>query len=72
MAEVSDLVFQGMSISDVCKKMNYDTEKENIILLIFAREYYIQQNYELGDKCLKRVEKVLIKHHILKSYIQRQ
>ena len=57
MAEVSDLVFQGMSISDVCKKMNYDTEKENIILLIFAREYYIQQNYELGDKCLKRVEK---------------
>ena len=48
--------------------MNYDTEKENIILLIFAREYYIQQNYELGDKCLKKSrKKVLIKHHILKK-----
>ena len=32
-------------------------QKKKISYCLFLREYYIQQNYELGDKCLKRVEK---------------
>lgn len=53
----SYIVNSGLSVETACQALNMTFEQIDIVRLIYAREYYIQGNYEMGDLFLKSVEK---------------
>ncbi len=68
--EVVDLISSGMSIDEACANLDMNEEQKSIVGLIFAREYYSQSNYRLGDQYLKRVEKTKNKSKRVKSLFE--
>ena len=47
-----------MTIDDACLNLGLDDEQKSIIALIFAKEYYAQEIYTIGDQYLKKVERI--------------
>lgn len=53
----SYIVDSGLDVESACQQMSMIPEQIDIIKLIYAREFYIQGNFEKGDLFLKSVEK---------------
>ena len=47
----------GLDVESACEQLEMNEEQIDTILLIYAREYYAQGNYDKGDQFLKSVEK---------------
>lgn len=56
--KIAEMVASGIGLDEVCDNLKINEEQKNLISLIFARDCYIQENDNLGDQYLKRVEKV--------------
>ena len=58
--EIEDLAYyissQNISLYTAKKRLGIFPEQLLLIKLVYARDYYIESNYELGDKLLKEVE----------------
>lgn len=54
---IANLVANGLDVIEACQQFNLTTEQIGIVLLIFARECYSQNNFILGDAYLKRAER---------------
>lgn len=54
---IANLVASGLDVIEACKQFNLTIEQMGIVLLIFARECYLQNNFPLGDYYLKRAER---------------
>ena len=46
----------GLDVETACKNLNKTQEQTDIIKLIYARQYYIQGDFEKGDQFIKSVE----------------
>ena len=57
----------GLDIDAVAKDLGYSPEDINLIKLIYAREYYIQAEFEKGDALLKQVERSKEKNDVIKK-----
>lgn len=68
--KIKELVSSGMTIDDACCSLGLDGEQKSIITLIYAREYYIQGNYTIGDQYLKKVEKTKNKSKFTNSLLE--
>jgi len=64
---IFELVSFGVSVEEACKSVNLTEDQKNIVLLIFAREYYSQEYYSVGDEYLKKVEVSQSKSTFVKS-----
>lgn len=53
----SYIVESGLDVESACQQLNMTPEQIDIIRLIYAREFYIQGNFEKGDLFLGSVEK---------------
>ena len=53
----SYILDSGLDVESACIKFGLNEEQINLIKLICAREYYIQEDYDKGDLFLKSVEK---------------
>ncbi len=67
--QVVDLLSSGMTIDDACLNLGMDDNKKNIVTLIFAREFYVQEDYKMGDLCIKKVEKSKNKSEFVNSLL---
>lgn len=47
----------GLDVETACQKFGMTDEQIDIMRLIYARQFYLQGNYEKGDQFLKSVEK---------------
>lgn len=55
--EISNTIIQlDYNVDEACKRLGFDQEKTNIVKLICARDAFADDNFELGNKFLKRVE----------------
>lgn len=54
--EIAELVYSGTLFDKACQEMNLDDRQKLLVSLIFARECYMSENYEMGDDYLKRVQ----------------
>lgn len=54
---IANLVANGLDVIEACQQFNLTAEQIGIVLLIFARECYLQNNFILGDAYLKRAER---------------
>ena len=54
--EISTMVSKGNSIKEVCESFNMNDEQICLVYLFYVREYYMNGDYEIGDKILKYVE----------------
>lgn len=68
--KIFELVLSGVSINEACNVVNLNNEQKNIVLLIFAREYYSIGNYIMGDSYMKLVEKTKNKSNFIKSLFE--
>lgn len=68
--EVAEQISAGMSIDDACLNVGLDEEQKSIITLIFARDYYTQENYTMGDTFLKKVERTKNKSKFTNSLLE--
>lgn len=68
--QIAELVSSGITIDNACLNAGLDDEKKSIVLLIFAREYYSQGNYTIGDQYLKKVETAKNKSKVVKSLLE--
>ena len=68
--EIATLISKGVTLDEICMKMQLSEEQKSIILLIYAREYYIQSNYKVGDRYLKEAEKIRSNSKYVKSLIE--
>ena len=68
--EIATLISKGVTLDEICMKMQLSEEQKSIILLIYAREYYIQSNYKVGDRYLKEAEKIRSSSKYVKSLIE--
>lgn len=55
--ELAELISSGINIDDACATLGLNDEQKAIATLVLARECYAQENYTIGDKYLKKVEK---------------
>lgn len=55
--ELAELISSGINIDDACAILGLTDEQKAIATLVLARESYAQENYTMGDKYLKKVEK---------------
>lgn len=53
----SHILETGLDVQTVCTEFQMSEEQYLIILLLYAREYYYQGNYEKGEEFLKVVER---------------
>lgn len=65
--KVRKLLSTGMKLEEIYALLKLDNEKQSIILLILARDYYARENYTLGDKYLKKVERTKNKSKFVKD-----
>ncbi len=65
--KVRKLLSAGMKLEKIYTLLKLDSEKQSIILLILARDYYARENYTLGDKYLKKVERTKNKSKFVKD-----
>lgn len=54
---IANLVASGLDVIEACKQFNLTIEQIGIVLLIFARECYLQNNFTLGDYYLYKAER---------------
>lgn len=47
----------GLDVESACEQMGLTSEETDIVKLIYAREFYIQENNDKGDLFLKSVER---------------
>ena len=52
----STMTRKCMDIFEVCRYRNFSNENRNIVLLMFAKEYYYIEDYVTGDKLISYVE----------------
>ncbi len=71
MEEISNLVSSGVTFDEVCRNMKLDSEQQSIVLSLFAKDCYAQENYEMGDQFLKRAEGVKGKTKYANSLIEK-
>lgn len=69
--KIYDLVSSGVSFDEVCINMELDSEQQSIVLSLFAKDCYAQENYEMGDQFLKRAEGVKGKTKYANSLIEK-
>lgn len=62
--------FQGMTIEEACRALNVNDEDKNIVMLFIAKESYAKEDYDLGDRILKRVEKMPNKTSRVKQLLE--
>lgn len=55
--EISNLLHLGFSLDEACSQLNLNEEQHQLVSLICAKECYAIENYSLGDKYIKKVEK---------------
>ncbi len=56
--EINDYILEtGMDVQTACEQMGMSQESIDIVKLIYAREFYIQENFEKGDLFLVSVER---------------
>lgn len=55
--ELAELISSGINIDDACVTLGLNDDQKAIATLVLARESYVQENYTMGDKYLKKVEK---------------
>jgi len=56
--DVKEYIYNtNKKVSDVCKELGMNTEEINLVILLYAKRYYIQGDYEKGEEFLKAVEK---------------
>lgn len=67
--EIFKLVESGISIKDACEMYELNEEDINIVFLIFAKNYYSEEKYGMGDKCFKTVEKSKNKTNFVKKLL---
>lgn len=66
---IANLVANGLDVIDACQQFNLTTEQIGVVLLIFARECYLQNNFILGDCYLKRAERFQDKTPLIKNLL---
>lgn len=66
---IANLVADGLDVIEACQQFNLTTEQIGVVLLIFARECYLQNNFILGDYYLKRAERFQDKTPLIKSLL---
>ncbi len=54
---IANLVASGLDVKDACEQFNLTAEQMVIVLLIFARECYLQNNFTLGDYYFNKAER---------------
>ena len=55
--EVNDYIIKsGLDVESACIRINLSLEQIDIIKLIYARDYFIDGDYENGNKLLSEVE----------------
>ncbi len=55
---IASLMLSKPEIEEVCKKFNLNDEQKCIVLLILAKDLYLQGDILSGDKYLKQAEKI--------------
>lgn len=55
--KIKEYIKQGTDIIELIEKYNLTEEQINFIYISLAREYYSKENYGMGDKYLKKVER---------------
>lgn len=70
MPEFAQLIISGINIDDACVTLGLNDEQKSIATLILAREYYLQENYTIGDQYLKKVEKTKNKTKLVISLFE--
>ncbi len=56
--EINDYINEsGLDVETACEQLGLTLEEIDIIKLIYAKEFYIQGNYTIGDTFLKSVER---------------
>lgn len=68
--ELAELIVSGMDIDDACITLGLDDEQKAIATLVLARESYAQENYAIGDKYLKKVERAKSKTKFVTSLFE--
>lgn len=63
----SYIVDSGLDVESACQQMDMTPEQIDIIRLIYAREFYIQGNFDKGDSFLNSVEKSKNKTKVTKK-----
>ena len=67
--KIVKLLDKGIEIGTICEKLNFTKEQKNLVFLILARECYAYQNYTLGDKYFKIVERSENKTELIKKLL---
>ena len=57
----------GLGIDNACENLNFSESKIVLIKLIYAKQYYAQGEYAIGDQLLQSVEKIKNKNAIIKK-----
>lgn len=65
--KIVEMMREGMSLEEASSQYNITSEQVTIIKLIFAREYFINGDYEKGTKYLEMVKSEKDKSSIVKS-----
>lgn len=65
--EIAELVSNGVSTDEACRAFGLNDEQNLIVYLIFAREYYSEDNVLMGDLYMKIVEKSKNKTRLVNS-----
>ncbi len=55
--ELAELISSDIDIDDACNTLGLNNEQKATATLVLARECYAQENYTMGDKYLKKVER---------------
>lgn len=66
---IAELIANGIDINKACEQFYLNEEQKLIVMLILARECYIQEFYELGDKYCKVVERSKNKTDLIKDML---
>ncbi len=69
--EIANLVSNGTSIVDACVKCNLTKEQTCLIYLLYAKEYYMDGDFEIGDRLFKCVEQSSDKTNIVIKEMQK-
>lgn len=68
--QIAELITSGVHFDDACLNIGLDEEQKSTIALIYAREFYAEENYKMGDQYLKKVERTKNKSKFIKSLIK--
>lgn len=70
MHELAELINSGINVDDACVTLGFNDEQKAIATLVLAKECYLQENYTIGDRYLRKVEKTKNKTKFVTSLLE--